>query len=84
MHVFGQLLHVEEFEYRAVQYRIAVFKVQGGLNGQWSCGGCKLNEEREVRHPTIDECVADLKRAIEAHHCETHGRGDKPSSERVA
>jgi hypothetical protein len=43
-----------------------------------------LNQEREVRHPTIDECVADLKRAIEAHHCETHGRGDKPSSERVA
>jgi hypothetical protein len=33
METYGQLIHVEEFHRDGVRYRVAVFRVQGGLHG---------------------------------------------------
>ena len=70
---YGQLVHVEEFHIGVVRYRIAVFRVQGGLHGRWSCDTCLLeNEDDSPTCPTIDECVAKTKKTIEQHHLDYH------------
>jgi hypothetical protein len=73
MHTYGQLIHVEEFNLGVVRYRIAVFRVQGGLRGTWRCDTC-LARDRHDRpsHPTVEECLADTKKAIDQHHRENH------------
>jgi hypothetical protein len=73
MHDFGQLLYVDEFYRDEVDYRIAVFRVQGGLLAKWSCGVCQSDESRQATHPTVDECVSAVHRTIEKHHREKHG-----------
>ena len=76
MHVFGQLLHVEELQFGPIHYRVAMFKVQGGLNGQWSCGSCRSDDDHPTTHPGVKECVADLMKAIANHHKSYHEDGD--------
>jgi hypothetical protein len=77
MKTHGQLVHVEEYNRAGVHYRIAVFRVQGGLHGQWSCDNCPTLDDDGV-HPSIEECVADTKRFIEEHHREHHADRSSP------
>ena len=68
---YGQLVHVEEFHRGGVHYRIAVFHVEGGLHGEWSCNGCSVADRNGV-HPTIEETVAETRKLIDEHHAATH------------
>jgi len=68
---YGQLVHVEEFHRDGVHYRVAIFRVQGGLHGEWSCDGCATKDKNGV-HPTIEEAVAETKKLIDGHHTERH------------
>ena len=73
MHTFGQLIHVEDLYLGIVHYRIAVFRVKGGLHGAWSCDTCLAQQKADAPdHPTVEECVADTKKAIDQHHRENH------------
>ena len=73
MQTYGQLIHVEEMHRDRVHYRIAIFRVQGGLHGRWSCDTCLLeNEDDSPTCPTVEECVAKTKKTIEQHHRECH------------
>jgi hypothetical protein len=71
MQDYGQLVHVEEFHRDGIHYRIAVFRVQGGLHGEWSCSECEITEKDGV-HPTVEECVMENKRLIDEHHDQRH------------
>jgi hypothetical protein len=72
MNVFGQLLHVEELRRGDVLYRIAVFRVQGGLGGKWSCSVCNDDAQTPCLAPTIEGCTKAVKWEIEQHHAERH------------
>jgi hypothetical protein len=73
MRTYGQLIHVEEFHRDGVHYRVAVFRVQGGLHGKWSCDTCLIHEDEDApTHPAIEECVAQTKKNIDRHHREHH------------
>jgi len=74
MHIYGQLIHVEETRRDSIVYRIAIFRVQGGLHGAWSCSACAADDDQNGTHPTIDEAVTSVKNAIERHHRERHER----------
>jgi DNA transformation protein and related proteins len=67
MNDYGQLVHVEEFHIEGVHYRVAVFRVEGGLHGEWSCSRCALGEKNGV-HPTVEEAVTETKKFIDDHH----------------
>jgi hypothetical protein len=70
---YGQLIQIEEFHRDGVRYRIALFRVQDGLKGTWSCNTCRArNEGTDPTHPTSDECVAGMKKLIDRHHREMH------------
>jgi hypothetical protein len=73
MKTYGQLIHVEECLKDDVHYRIAVFRVQGGLQGVWSCDTCVAqDDDADPTHPSIEECVAGTQKAIDRHHKERH------------
>ena len=81
MKTYGQLIHVEEFHRDGVRYRIAVFRVQGGSRGTWSCDMCLArNEDTDPSHPTVEECVAGTKKLIDRHHREEHSGRPAPQS----
>jgi predicted RNase H-like HicB family nuclease len=75
MKAFGQLIHVEEVHRDGVKYRIAVFRVRGGLQGKWSCEACDLDYTQDQTNPTLDECLASIKDTIEKHHAAKHSSG---------
>ena len=64
---YGQLVHVEEFHREGVHYRVAVFRVEGGLHGEWSCSRCAFGDKNGV-HPTVEEAVTETKKLIDEHH----------------
>ena len=68
---YGQLVHVEELFRDGIQYMIAVFRVQGGLHGEWSCENCAAKDQNGV-HPTVEETVMDTKKFIDEHHANLH------------
>lgn len=70
--VYGQLLHVESLLRDAIQYRIAIFRVQGGLRGNWSCSACENDHNPDIARSNVDECVAVVKKAIDEHHAQRH------------
>lgn len=73
MTTYGLLIHVEEFQRNGVRYRIAVFRVQGGLRGTWGCEICSArNPDADHTHPTVEECVAQTKQMIDDHHRKHH------------
>ena len=72
MQTYGQLLYVDEFTRDDIHYRIAIFRVQGGLLAKWSCGVCQADESPQVAHPSIEECVTAVHQTIEMHHREKH------------
>ena len=72
MQVYGQLVHVDEFDCDSIRYRIAIFRVQGGLLGKWSCAVCEVDESQAHTYPTIEESVATVKQMIEQHHRAHH------------
>jgi len=72
MKTFGQLLHVEEIHRDGAHYRLAILRVQGGLHGKWSCDSCIAEDDQDRTHPTLDECLASIKDAIERHHAANH------------
>jgi hypothetical protein len=72
MQVYGQLVHVEEFDRDSTGYRVAIFRVQGRLLGKWSCAVCAEDESQTHTHPTIEESVASVKQTIEQHHRRRH------------
>jgi hypothetical protein len=67
MHTHGQLIHVEDFHIDSAHYRLAVFRVQGGLHGKWSCDGVAMSDDDGV-HSTIEECISETKALIDGHH----------------
>lgn len=68
---YGQLVHVEESHRDGVHYRVAVFRVEGGLHGEWSCNECSTKDKDGV-HPTVEEAVAETKTLIDEHHRNEH------------
>jgi hypothetical protein len=72
MQIYGQLVHVEQFDHDSICYRIAIFRVQGGLLGKWSCAVCAEDERQTHTHPTIEEGVSSVKQTIQQHHQRRH------------
>ena len=76
MQTYGQLVHVEELDRDTIHYRIAVFRVQGGLHSRWSCSACQSDEDETApSHPTTREAIARTKDLIERHHRGNHAGG---------
>jgi hypothetical protein len=71
MRTYGQLIHVEEFCIDTARYKIAVFRVHGGLYGQWSCDGCTSSYDDKL-HPSIEDCGTAIKALINEHHRQCH------------
>jgi hypothetical protein len=72
MQTFGQIVFVEERPRDGTKYRIAVFRVRGGLQGKWSCESCALEQTEAQTFPALDECILSVKDGIEAHHAAKH------------
>jgi len=73
MKTFGQLLHVEDVQRDGAHYRIAVFRVEGGVAAKWSCDKCPAADEGAgLPHPSVEACVMAAKHAINAHQRERH------------
>jgi hypothetical protein len=72
MRAFGQIVHVEDMRCNGARYRIAVFRVRGGLQGKWSCEACDVGETQKRSYPNLDDCLAAIKDAINRHHAANH------------
>jgi hypothetical protein len=68
----GKLLHDETFGRQGVGYRIAVYRVPGGLQSEWNCNACRLERTDLVALPSLNDCVASARRAIVEHHRQLH------------
>jgi hypothetical protein len=82
MHTYGQLVHVEELDRNGIHYQIAVFRVQGGLHGQWRCSRCGQAPENGL-HPTVEESVSAARKFLDEHHRNAHSKADRPPSPEV-
>jgi len=81
MKKYGQLVHVEDYPLNGVHYRMAVFRIQGGLHAKWSCDACRIEEdELAPTHHTIEEAMAGTRKIIAAHHRQNHGNGISQNS----
>ena len=70
---FGQLVYVSERRRGGIKYRIAVFRVAGGLQGKWSCEACQLDGADLRTFPTLDNCIASIRDDVDKHHADKHG-----------
>ena len=75
MKTFGQLIHVEDISRGDTRYRLAVFRVTGGLQAKWSCEACALDETLDRTCTNLDECVSLAMDTIERHHAAKHTGG---------
>ena len=74
MQTFGQLLHVEDVRHDNAHYRMAVFRVTGGLHGRWACDSCTVENDENRVHATLSECIEAMKNTICEHHIAHHNK----------
>lgn len=82
----SQLLHVEELQKEGHCYRLAVFCVDGGIIGKWSCEACQSEHGHHdcPAFSTVDGCLNSLKRAIKDHHRTEHPSASFSDAARAA
>ena len=73
MKTFGQVVYVEQRPKSGASYRLAIFRVTGGLQGKWTCEACQLDAAHARTFPTLDNCIASIRDDIDNHHADKHG-----------
>jgi hypothetical protein len=70
-------IKIERYALDGIAYTISIYKVEGGLRGDWVCGGCGRKSGPNTVSDSLPSAIGRVKGNLYGHHT-LHLLGELP------